>query len=106
MEAGCPLLARDMLIGMTMSYLIIVAADEGRLFRRLRGASGPGVQVILDRRHRDRRSATWPVTVDRRRWHRRTPERAGWKVRTVTAVSGMPSRPDGRRSGQPSNQLH
>jgi hypothetical protein len=33
-----------------VAYVIIVAAGEDELFQRLKRASGPGVEVILDRR--------------------------------------------------------
>src|SRR5262249_43244864 len=71
-------------IHMVMPYLIIVAVGEGQLFRRLQDASGPGVQVILDRRREERRQETVTVSVERRHRDRRTPDRPGWKVRTLT----------------------
>jgi hypothetical protein len=84
-----------------MPYLIIVAVGESQLFRRLQDASGPGVQVLLDRRREERRQEIITVSVDRRHRDRRMPERPGWKVRTLTAVPRAESQvraPTDRRS--------
>jgi hypothetical protein len=56
-------------------WLFIVRGDREALYAQLRlaFAGSPVVQVILDRRHEERRRRTLPVTVDQRRGDRRWP---------------------------------
>ena len=56
-------------------WLLIVRGDREALYGQLRlaFAGSPVVQVILDRRHAERRRRALPVTVDQRRGDRRWP---------------------------------
>jgi len=56
-------------------WLFILRGDQEALYSHLRQAfaGSPVVQVILDRRHGDRRRGAVPVEVDQRRGDRRWP---------------------------------
>jgi hypothetical protein len=67
-------------------WLIIVRREQAELFRHLaeRFADVAFVEIVLDRRHADRRRTASPVDEERRRAERRTPppapDREHWRV--------------------------
>jgi len=70
-------------------YLIVVRRDRPDLYRELKaGAAGDDlVQVILDRRTRNRRVITRDVPADRRRRaDRRAPLNRSWETRGFVVV--------------------
>ncbi len=84
----------------TPQYLIVVRRWETALFQNLRANVNPGsapVQVIWDRRTRDRRVIIQDVSLERRRRERRAAPEETWKtagfVVARTSALASPSAP-------------
>ena len=60
--------------------LMVVQRGESALAERLRAVARPWVPLILDRRHRERRTPDGPVPGDRRRKDRRGSPPATWST--------------------------
>jgi hypothetical protein len=62
-------------------YLIVVRPDAPELLERLQATADAGIEVIVDRRRRDRRVIIQDVTVERRRRERRALVDPTWDSR-------------------------
>jgi hypothetical protein len=72
--------------------LFIVARGDDHLYEELRQqfAGNPEVEVLVDRRHGERRRSQSPSDPDRRRGDRRGQGLAGGHVVSAGAVPGLP----------------
>lgn len=72
--------------------LFIVARGDDHLYEDLRQqfAANPEVEVLVDRRHGERRRSETPSDPDRRRGDRRGQGPAGGHVVSAGAVPGLP----------------
>jgi hypothetical protein len=83
--------AGDKASGETAAGLIVIQRGRGELFRAVeRGAAGPGLAVIWDRRRTDRRrSARRPATPERRHTERRGAPSETWTRLGFQLVPGV-----------------
>ena len=72
--------------------MFIVARGDDHLYEDLRQqfAENPEVEVLVDRRHGERRRSQTPSDPDRRRGDRRGRGLAGGHVTSAGAVPGLP----------------